>query len=165
MLGSSQQFQRNLANRLWALMFARGLVHPLDFHHRDNPPTNPALLNLLTEQVAAHGYKLRPLLTAIALSRTYQRSCEPPKPESINFADIAARSALIKTRLVDLQASTAQLKADAVAADSAYQALLAKHDAHAVQLSKQVKEVNEAHDKFKKADDAFQRQMLPTKNC
>ncbi len=48
MLRGSRQFQRNLANRLWALMFSRGLVHPLDFHHRDNPPSNPQLLDTLT---------------------------------------------------------------------------------------------------------------------
>ena len=34
-------FSRNIANRLWALMLGRGLVHPLDMHHPENPPSHP----------------------------------------------------------------------------------------------------------------------------
>ena len=43
----SPAFRLNMANRLWALMLGRGLVHPLDYHHSDNPPSNPRLLALL----------------------------------------------------------------------------------------------------------------------
>ncbi len=32
------EFSRNLANRLWAVVMGRGLVHPLDLHTADNPP-------------------------------------------------------------------------------------------------------------------------------
>ena len=35
--GSNDAFNRNIANRLWAHMFGRGLVHPLDLQHPDNP--------------------------------------------------------------------------------------------------------------------------------
>ncbi len=34
-------FARNLANRLWARFFGRGLVHPLDQMHSHNPPSHP----------------------------------------------------------------------------------------------------------------------------
>lgn len=44
-------FARNWANRLWALAFSRGLVHPLDMHHADNPPSDPALLDLLAKSL------------------------------------------------------------------------------------------------------------------
>ena len=44
--GSNQAFNQNIANRLWAHMFGRGLVHPLDLHHPDNPATDPELLQI-----------------------------------------------------------------------------------------------------------------------
>ena len=39
--GNNPAFNKNIANRLWAHMFGRGLVHPLDLHHADNPATDP----------------------------------------------------------------------------------------------------------------------------
>src|SRR5206468_10237501 len=52
LLPNSREFSRNLANRLWATMFGRGLVHPLDFHSAGNPPSNPQLLTLLADELA-----------------------------------------------------------------------------------------------------------------
>lgn len=71
-------FARTAANRLWALMLGRGLVHPLDLDHSGNPPSHPELLDLLTEEFVAHKYDVRWLLREIALSKTYQRSSEIP---------------------------------------------------------------------------------------
>jgi hypothetical protein len=70
-------FPRNAANRLWAHMMGRGLVHPLDWDHPANPPSHPELLALLAESLAAMKYDLRAFLRELALSRTYQRSSEP----------------------------------------------------------------------------------------
>ena len=72
--GSNQAFNQNIANRLWAHMFGRGLVHPLDLHHPDNPATDPELLRVLGERFAAMNYNIPSLLREIALSETYQRS-------------------------------------------------------------------------------------------
>jgi hypothetical protein len=77
-LTADDAFARNAANRLWALMMGRGLVHPLDFAHADNPPSHPELLDLLADELRASGYDYRALLHAIALTRAYQRSSEPP---------------------------------------------------------------------------------------
>jgi hypothetical protein len=71
-------FKRNIANRLWALMMGRGLVHPLDFDHADNPPSHPDLLNVLAEDLAARKFDIKSFLRELALSKTYQRSSEPP---------------------------------------------------------------------------------------
>ncbi len=49
----SPAFARNIANRLWALVMGRGIVHPVDLHHDDNPPSNPELLDLLAAELAA----------------------------------------------------------------------------------------------------------------
>lgn len=71
--GSNRMFNENIANRLWAHMLGRGLVHPVDLHHFENPPTNPELLRLLGEQIAAMNFDVRRFLREIALSQAYQR--------------------------------------------------------------------------------------------
>jgi hypothetical protein len=74
----NKQFNRNIANRLWALMMGRGLVHPLDLDHSANPPSHPELLNLLADDIAARKFDMRGFLRELALSQTYQRSSEQP---------------------------------------------------------------------------------------
>jgi hypothetical protein len=78
-------FKRNIANRLWAVMMGRGLVHPLDMDHSDNPPSHPELLDLLADEIAARKFDMRGFLKELALSKTYQRSSLP----SPKGADIA----------------------------------------------------------------------------
>lgn len=77
--GSSPDFNRNIANRLWAVLMGRGLVHPVDMHHPDNPPSHPELLDLLSEQIVAMKFDVKVFLREIALTRTYQRSSETPE--------------------------------------------------------------------------------------
>ena len=72
-------FRQNFANRLWAMMIGRGLVEPLDMFHSENPPTNPELLDLLSDHLHASGYNIRFMLREIALSETYQRSSRLPE--------------------------------------------------------------------------------------
>ncbi|MCA9177112.1 MAG: DUF1553 domain-containing protein [Planctomycetales bacterium] len=67
-------FARNFANRMWWLLMGRGLVHPLDLHHSDNPPSHPELLALLAEQSRRHEFDIRWLLRELALTNVYQRS-------------------------------------------------------------------------------------------
>ncbi len=66
-------FARNIANRLWLMMMGRGLVHPPDLHHADNPPSHPELMDLLAADIVARGFDLRGFLRELALTRTYQR--------------------------------------------------------------------------------------------
>jgi hypothetical protein len=75
------QFKRNAANRLWALMMGRGLVHPLDMDHSANPPSHPELLALLADDFAAMKFDIRAFLRELALSKTYQPSSELPAGE------------------------------------------------------------------------------------
>jgi hypothetical protein len=87
-------FRRNLANRLWAVMMGRGLVHPLDMDHPGNPPSNPELLALLTDDPHIRHFDVRGFLREIALSETYQRSSEPapsaptPGPADLTVAPL-----------------------------------------------------------------------------
>ena len=71
-------FARNLANRWWAMMLGRGLVHPLDLHHAKNPPSHPAVLAALEQWLIEHRYDIEGCLREIALSRCYQLSGELP---------------------------------------------------------------------------------------
>lgn len=76
----STAFRRNLANRLWQAMMGRGLVHPVDMHHPDNPASHPELLALLGDRLAEMKFDVRAMLREIAVSQTYQRTSEWPLP-------------------------------------------------------------------------------------
>lgn len=76
--GSNRQFNINITNRLWAHLMGRGLVHPVDLHHPRNPPSHPAVLELITNEFVAMKFDIRWLLREFAMTRTYQRSVEPP---------------------------------------------------------------------------------------
>ncbi|NJN49517.1 MAG: DUF1553 domain-containing protein, partial [Alkalinema sp. RL_2_19] len=64
--GSNRQFNKNIANRLWAHLMGRGLVEPVDLHHDDNPPSHPELLELLADQFAAMKFDTKAFLREIA---------------------------------------------------------------------------------------------------
>ncbi len=70
-------FARNMANRIWARFFARGLVEPVDDMRISNPPTNGPLLDALAERLASSHYDLRNLVGDICNSYTYQRAATP----------------------------------------------------------------------------------------
>jgi len=72
------EFSRNIVNRLWAMMMGRGLVHPVDLHHSENPASDGELLDLLAREFVAMGYDVKAFLSELALTRIYQQSSEPP---------------------------------------------------------------------------------------
>lgn len=71
--GSNRVFNENIANRLWAMMLGRGVVHPLDMIHPDNPAASPTLLSQLGSRFAAMNFDMKMFLREIALSDVYQR--------------------------------------------------------------------------------------------
>lgn len=86
----NRQFKQNIANRLWFVMMGRGIVHPLDLQHSDNPPSHPELLALLADELAAHNFDIKWMLKELALTETYQRSTLLPtdtkEPAEESFA-------------------------------------------------------------------------------
>ncbi len=62
------------ANRIWANLFGRGIVHPVDDFRSSNPPANGPLLDLLAEYFRQSGYNRKALIRYICLSQAYQRS-------------------------------------------------------------------------------------------
>lgn len=67
-------FAKNIANRVWFLLIGKGIVEPLDLHHTENPPTHPALLDLLAKELTAHHFDLRWLIREITHTQAYQQS-------------------------------------------------------------------------------------------
>jgi hypothetical protein len=74
----NRRFARTAVNRVWSILFARGLVHPVDMDHAANPPSHPELLDLLTDEFMRNRFDVRWLLKEIVLSSTYQRSSQRP---------------------------------------------------------------------------------------
>ena len=89
-------FAKAAVNRVWGHFFGRGLVHPVDDFRSSNPCVNPALLDALAADFAAHDYDLKHLLRTIMASRTYQLSSVP---NATNLGDTRQFSRSYRRRL------------------------------------------------------------------
>jgi hypothetical protein len=87
-------FARAQANRIWYHLLGRGIVEPNDDFRASNPPVNPALLEALSKDFAAHHFDLRHLVRTILNSRTYQLSAVPNdtnRDDEANFSHALVR--------------------------------------------------------------------------
>lgn len=75
--------QRTIANRLWAQLMGRGIVHPVDAMNTE--PWSEDLLDLLANHLVASDYDLKEVLRLIATSRTYQSETVVREEESGEF--------------------------------------------------------------------------------
>jgi hypothetical protein len=66
----NKAFARATVNRIWALLFARPLVEPIDDIPLEGP--YPPGLELLAQDFADNGFNLRRLISQIALTETFQ---------------------------------------------------------------------------------------------
>ena len=83
-------FHRHVANRVWARLFGRGLVEPVDDVRRGNPASHPRLLDELADVLVQAGGDVRVLYRTICQSRTWQQASHPDAPARL-FAGHAAR--------------------------------------------------------------------------
>lgn len=87
-------FTRAIANRVWAWLLGRGIIHESDDIRSDNPPSNPELLAYLEKELIDSRYNLKHMYRLILNSSTYQFSSVPrfkhPKAEA-NFASYPLR--------------------------------------------------------------------------
>jgi uncharacterized membrane protein/mono/diheme cytochrome c family protein len=97
---------RTLVNRIWAQLFGRGIVEPVDV--MDNKPWSQDLLDWLASDFVAQGTDMKKLLATILTSKTYQLPSvglkEPDELTSPKFVF----SGMVRKRL------TAEQFADAV---------------------------------------------------
>lgn len=71
-------FARAAANRVWWILFGRGLAEPVDDLGPHNPGTHPEVLDRLAADFHRHGYDLSRLFRIIAATQAYQRSSIVP---------------------------------------------------------------------------------------
>ena len=115
--GANRAFNENIANRLWAMMLGRGIVHPLDMIHPDNPAASPVLLRLLGERFAAMKFDMQAFLREIAMSDVYQRPFDLPD-DAVQALHAAMESV---STLQDRRAASAETaKAALVAWETVY---------------------------------------------
>jgi hypothetical protein len=162
--GSNQAFNWNIVNRLWAHMFGRGLVHPPDLHHPNNPPSHPELLQALSDYfVTQMNFDMRQFLREIALSGAYQRSFDPPT----NLFDVSEQAAIEIARLEQQRAElekVTQAAADSYAkaseaweqAEAAWLPVAGELDTARTQYGDARKKVDEALQAVKEASTQFQ---------
>lgn len=71
------EYSRAIINRIWALLFGRGLVHPVDLMDSSHPASHPELLAWLARDFSNNSHNLRRLIRALTKSQAYQLDSRP----------------------------------------------------------------------------------------
>ena len=90
----NQYFAKSYVNRLWGYLTGTGIIEPIDDIRAGNPPSNPELLDWLTEQFLAGDFNTQEMVRTICKSRTYQMSIATNKwnhDDTINYSHAKAR--------------------------------------------------------------------------
>ncbi|MEZ6045072.1 MAG: DUF1549 and DUF1553 domain-containing protein [Planctomycetaceae bacterium] len=90
----NQYFARSYVNRLWGYMTGTGIIEPIDDIRAGNPPSNPELLDYLTQEFVNSNFNVQHVLKLICQSRTYQLSIETNKwneDDKLNYSHAQAR--------------------------------------------------------------------------
>ena len=134
--GNNHYFRRNIANRLWAMMMGRGLVHPVDMHHSMNPPSHPELMTLLADEFAAMNFEVKPFLRELALTDVYQRSHQFTQPATIEATRLVATIEQLQQQRTTANDLTLQKEDEAQAALEKLDAALATAEPQRAALAK-----------------------------
>ena len=87
-------FAKNVVNIVWAHFNGVGIVDPVDDIRVSNPPSNPELLDALSEKFVSYNYDFKKLVRDICNSRTYQlstRTNETNVADTRNFSHAMVR--------------------------------------------------------------------------
>ena len=87
-------FRQNMANRIWAHFFGRGIVEPVDDVRISNPPSNRDLIEALGRNLSEYHFDTKALIRDICNSRTYQASSlgnATNKSDDLQFSHAAVR--------------------------------------------------------------------------
>ena len=141
--GVNDQFNRNIANRLWHHMMGRGLVEPVDMHSDDNPASYAQLLEILANEFRGMNYDVKAFLREIALSDAYQRVIDVPQEIDPYFSQAGVLLPELKEHLASLKKEKANLDTKSSKASSA----LSECRAELVGVSMKAREVLDAINK------------------
>ncbi len=70
---------RAMVNRVWAMLFGRGIVHPVDMMDSKHAPSQPELLDWLARDFERSGHDVKRLVRTICNTRAYQLEARPVK--------------------------------------------------------------------------------------
>ena len=73
----NRRFAEVMVNRMWYWVFGKGLVHEPDDWREDNKPSNPQLLNQLTDFFVESGFDMRALMKKILMSDEFNSKAAP----------------------------------------------------------------------------------------
>ncbi|MEZ0231136.1 MAG: DUF1553 domain-containing protein, partial [Planctomycetota bacterium] len=109
------ELARAFANRLFAQLFGRGIVHPVDDFSEGRTPTIPAALERITRGFEEGGLRVKPFLRALALTEAYARtSAGAAAPVDVN-----ATAGNVTVQKVDARDKEQWAKRSAAAEDPA----------------------------------------------
>ena len=74
---TNRRFAEVLVNRMWYWVFGKGLVHEPDEWREDNKPSNPQLLNELTDYFLKSKFNIRALMKRILMSKEFNSKTAP----------------------------------------------------------------------------------------
>ncbi len=87
-------FAKSYVNRIWSYLLGVGLIEPVDDIRAGNPPSNPKLLDRLTQEFIRSGFDVRHLMRDICRSRVYQQSIATNRwnqDDDLNYSHALAR--------------------------------------------------------------------------
>ncbi|MBX3414667.1 MAG: DUF1549 domain-containing protein [Pirellulales bacterium] len=102
-------FATSYVNRLFSYLLGIGIIEPVDDIRAGNPPTNPALLEQLTDDFITSGFDTQHLLKTITKSRVYQHSLATNRwndDDKINYSHAMARRLPAETLYDTVQRAT-----------------------------------------------------------
>jgi hypothetical protein len=91
---SNSYFAKATVNRVWAQLFGRGIVEPVDDLGTHNPPSHPQLLDELAAWFVESGFDLRQLYRVLANTQAYQLTSQTDESQSQTPPELFAHAAI-----------------------------------------------------------------------
>jgi hypothetical protein len=100
-------FARAMVNRIWMLMFGRGLIEPID--DMEKPERIPEVLGILAEDFKDHDFDIRRLIRIIVSTRAFQRQSSMHTAVSTEQEDCFAAFPITRIRPEPLSHALSQV--------------------------------------------------------
>ncbi|MCA9201420.1 MAG: DUF1553 domain-containing protein, partial [Planctomycetales bacterium] len=114
----SPYLDQMIVNRMWGHFFGYGFTKPVDDMGPHNPPTHPALLEYLGQEIRTNSYNLKELIRWITLSEPYSLSSKALPGNKIDDPSLGERPKFSHFYLRQMQA------------EDLYESLLVATEAH-----------------------------------